>query len=150
MLYCNSIILSKYIVGKCYRDNKPISNLQLNKILYIIQSVYCRATNGKLLFLENFEAWPFGPILPDIYRLFSKYGGDIIDEYYDIDTFGMNNEVKDFIDEGIEILRDLSPWDLVRTINAPGSPWYITYKNGDGYKQIIKNKLIIETSLKNM
>ena len=32
-----AIDLSKYIVSKCVRDNIPISNLQLQKILYYIQ-----------------------------------------------------------------------------------------------------------------
>ena len=33
----NAIELSKYIVSKCVHDKCPISNLQLQKILYYIQ-----------------------------------------------------------------------------------------------------------------
>ena len=37
-----AIDLSKYIVSKCVRDNIPISNLQLQKILYYIQKEFLR------------------------------------------------------------------------------------------------------------
>ena len=33
----SALELSKYIVTKCINDGKPISNLQLQKILYYIQ-----------------------------------------------------------------------------------------------------------------
>ena len=33
----SALALSKYIVTKCIEDNCPISNLQLQKILYYIQ-----------------------------------------------------------------------------------------------------------------
>ena len=34
--------LSKYIISKCVRDGHPISNLQLQKILYYIQVYFLK------------------------------------------------------------------------------------------------------------
>lgn len=146
--------LSRYVVGKCARDEKPVSNLQLQKMLYFLQSVYCRATKGSLLFPDEFEAWPYGPVIASVYKEFSKYGGDVIDEYREIKTldFGnatdSGNAAKNFLDAGIEELREKSPWELVRTSHAPNSPWAKVYKGGDGYKDTIPNSLIIEAATK--
>lgn len=145
---CTAETLSRYVVGKCARDGEFISNLQLQKILYFLQSVYCRATKGSLLFREEFEAWPYGPVIDSVYREFSKFGGDVIDDCRDIDTPGFGGAAKVFVDSGIDNLRKKSPWDLVRTSHAPGSPWDQIYKGGEGYKCSIPNRLIIEAALR--
>lgn len=145
---CTATGLSRYVVGKCSRDEKPVSNLQLQKILYFLQSVYCRASKGKLLFADEFEAWPYGPVISRVYREFSKFGGDTIDDYRNVCDPGFVGGVKDFIDAGIEDLREMSPWHLVRTSHAPGSPWDKVYQDGIGYKKCIPNSLIIEASIK--
>ena len=145
---CTATELSRYVVGKCARDGKPVSNLQLQKILYFLQSVYCRATDGKLLFADEFEAWPYGPVIPSVYHRFSKFGGDAIDDCRNVDSPGFNGGNRDFVDDGIEDLREKSPWDLVRTSHAPGSPWDEVYKGGDGYKTPIPNELIVKAATK--
>lgn len=145
---CTATKLSRYVVGKCARDGKPVSNLQLQKMLYFLQSVYCRATNGSLLFADEFEAWPYGPVIASVYREFSRYGGDVIDEYRDVISPGFDGGVKNFLDAGIEELRGKSPWELVRTSHAPGSPWAQVYRDGEGYKGAISNKLIIDAATK--
>ena len=38
----SALELSKYIVTKCINDGEPISNLQLQKILYYIQRDFLR------------------------------------------------------------------------------------------------------------
>lgn len=140
----DSFLLSKYIIGKCAREKELISNLKLNRILYLLQITYCKYTNGELLFLDNFRAFPYGPILPDIYNFFKCYGGKPINVYKNIKSFNSKYKVKNFIDNGVDILKTFTPWDFVKISNAPGSPWYITYNNGKGCKDIINNELIIK------
>lgn len=145
---CTATELSRYVVGKCARDEKPVSNLQLQKILYFLQSVYCRASEGRLLFDDEFEAWPYGPVLRAVYREFSRFGGDVIDDHRNVESPGFSGGAKTFIDAGIEELRTKSPWELVRISHAPGSPWAQVYRDGDGYKDIIPNSLIVEAATK--
>lgn len=144
---CTATMLSRYVVGKCARDGKPVSNLQLQKILYFLQSVYCRATGGKLLFEDAFEAWPYGPVIESVYNEFSKFGGYTIDDYRDVYSPGFNGSEKVFVDTGIEDLRRRSPWDLVRISHAPGSPWDKIYSGGAGCKKTIPNSLIVNASV---
>lgn len=145
---CTALELSRYVVGKCARDERPVSNLQLQKILYFLQSVYCKATGGSLLFGDEFEAWPYGPVVKAVYDEFSRFGGYVIDDCRGILSPGFEGEQRRFVDSGIEQLRSKAPWDLVRISHAPGSPWDRVFEGGAGYKRTIPNELIIEAATK--
>ncbi|MBR3318548.1 MAG: DUF4065 domain-containing protein [Atopobiaceae bacterium] len=137
--------LAHYVVDKCSRDNKPVSNLQLQKILYFLQYIYCRTSNGHLIFRETFEAWPYGPVLRKAYREYSGYGGRPINKTYDDVTLPPSN-IKDFVDAGIEMLREKAPWDLVKISHAPGSPWDAVYDNRRGFARTIPNELVVKAA----
>ena len=51
--------LANYIVGKCIKDNVPITNLQLQRILYFVQKDFLK--RGSPAFSDYIEAWEFGP-----------------------------------------------------------------------------------------
>ena len=52
----------------------PISNLQLQKILYYLQ-VYFIQHEGIPLFEDEIEAWQFGPVIPEVYYEYCGFGG---------------------------------------------------------------------------
>lgn len=141
---CTAMGLAHYIVNKCTIDGYPVSNLQLQKIMYFLQSIFCMV-NGRLLFEERFEAWPYGPVLPSVYREYSAYGGRRIAMKYEV-LEDYKEDLKSYLDGGIEVLRTKSPWDLVKTSHAPNSPWAETYREGVGYKETIPNELILGSS----
>ncbi|WP_161555467.1 Panacea domain-containing protein [Paraeggerthella hongkongensis] len=144
---CTASQLAHYVVDKCTKDGKPVSNLQLQKILYFLQAVYCKKTNS-LLFKEEFEAWPYGPVMVGVYREYSSYGGcSIYRRHSDADMLDFGN-LKSFIDDGIDFLREKYPWDLVKIAHAENSPWDRVYRGGSGYKEVIPNDFIIESNRK--
>jgi hypothetical protein len=51
----------------------PITNMSLNKIIYFAHG-WSLGKRGKPLVSATFEAWQHGPVLPLIYRQFSKAG----------------------------------------------------------------------------
>ena len=61
----SALNVAKYIIDKCTRENYPISNLQLQKILYYIQREFLQ--RGPKAFPEEIEAWQFGPVVPEVY-----------------------------------------------------------------------------------
>ena len=64
---------AKYIINRCISFGHPISNLQLQKILYFCQLAHIKLS-GKLLFSdEQFEAWQFGPVVRSIYVKYCLY-----------------------------------------------------------------------------
>ncbi len=134
--------IARYVIDRCYKDQKPISNLQLQKMLYFLQIVFARVS-GDLLFPDQFEAWPYGPVIRDIYIEFSNYGGAPIRVAFNGSSAQIVPVHREFINEGIALLREKSPWELVRISHAKGSPWDEVYNVRNEHKGIIPNELIL-------
>ena len=131
--------VAKYVVNKCMADRRPISNLQLQKILYFVQCEHMAIT-GVPLFEDEFSAWQHGPVIPGVYRAYSLWGANLIMESYD--DAGVDPVTRSIIDPVIEELRKVSPWALVDETHRKGSPWYQTYDGGRGLGEPIPNSLI--------
>lgn len=63
-----AIDLANYIVDKCIEDNAPITNLQLQRILYFVQKDFLK--RGYQAFSDDIEAWRCGPVVPNVYFYF--------------------------------------------------------------------------------
>lgn len=131
--------IAKYIVAKCVRDASPISNLQLQKILYYVQREYVRQT-GDPLFSDKIEAWQFGPVVRDVYFTFSVFGGSAI-RFCD-DDVSLEKSITAIIDPVIEEKRALDPWTLVDLTHRPGGAWDQIFRNGAGNREEIPLSLI--------
>lgn len=130
--------VAQYIVTKCMVEKEPISNLQLQKILYFLQ--YCALKSGKTLFKEDFEAWQFGPVVPSVYNRFCIYGGRAIRRTFEgaLHNIKLSPELNSII----ENKRELFPWDLVDATHKEGGAWKKAYDRKP--KSIIKKKDIRE------
>lgn len=122
-----AMTLAKYVVDKCTDEGCPITNLQLQKILYFIQLNFIKILNIAA-FNDDMEAWQHGPVIPEVYDEYSYCAGTPIYETYN----GIENEIhvgieKDIIDIVTELARNKNPWDLVRTSHEPGTPWAKVY-----------------------
>lgn len=65
--------IARYIIERCRKNNKTISNLKLQKILYFVQAEFLVSKNQPC-FAEKIEAWDFGPVVPDVYFVYRMYG----------------------------------------------------------------------------
>ncbi len=129
--------IAKYIIDKCTKDNCPISNLQLQKILYYIQREFLQ--QGEIAFPEEIEAWQFGPVVPEVYRQYCGFGALPIRMRYmvriELDDIRMINPI-------IEKKRILNPWDMVSYTHSSGKAWDLIYRDGAGDHQVIPQELI--------
>lgn len=66
--------VAKWILTEAKRQNVSMTHMKLQKLLYYIQAYYIGIT-GKPLFNNIIQAWQHGPVIPDVYRVYSKYGG---------------------------------------------------------------------------
>ena len=130
--------LSTYIVSKCIKEDCPISNLQLQKILYYIQKAFL--DRGDRAFSDNIEAWQFGPVVPNVYDHYCGYGAMPIS--FSSLKYDVAKEDKQLIDSIVESKRVLAPWDLVEETHKKGGAWDKTYKNGSGSHEVIPTELI--------
>ncbi|WP_164508600.1 Panacea domain-containing protein [Lacticaseibacillus baoqingensis] len=60
-------------------QDKHIQNLLLQKTLYYLNADKMIATNGEeALIADNFEKWSYGPVDPEVYQTYRKYGSQAI------------------------------------------------------------------------
>ena len=133
--------VAKYIVNRGIDRNKPISNLQLQKILYFSNIDVIRECDKKLITDGQFEAWDYGPVLREVYNKFSHYGATKLTIREEVEE-KLDADVKKIVDKSVDIYIDKSPWELVRKSHQKNSAWYKSYKSGD--KNIISNEYIEE------
>lgn len=134
----DALTIAKYIVTKCVQDGCPVSNLQLQKILYFVQLDSLKRTKAPA-FSDDIEAWKFGPVVPDVYYHFCGFGALPILATYEVDSHLASNG---FMNRVVEEKRAMDPWDLVEEAHEPGKPWAIIFKGGEGNHAVIPNDLI--------
>lgn len=137
---CMALDLAKCIVTRCIEDGCPISNLQLQKILYFVQKDFLK--RGKIAFTDDIEAWRFGPVVPAVYYNFCGYGAMPIYMRYDDVKINVCEEDLTAIFSIVAEKRTMSPWQLVADTHKPGGAWDVTYQGGQGDRQVIKRDLI--------
>ncbi len=140
------------IVNLAISNDNPVSNLQLQKILYFAQRDYIRKHDNDILFTDPFEAWQYGPVVPSVYRTYSIFGGSPIfkaAEYRDFNIFiGKREPIQNIdgdelasISETYRKWGSLPAWRLVESAHKPGGAWDRVYnrdgKSGSGYKDVI-------------
>ena len=130
----SAVSLSKYVVTRCVDDGNPITNLQLQKILFFIQKAWLEKYKFPA-FSEPIQAWKFGPVVPTVYYMFCGNGAMAIMQRFDgLDSNFQNDKM---LNEIIEQKRTLNPWELVNETHAPEGAWAKTFKHGLGNKQTI-------------
>lgn len=133
--------IAKYVLHKCISDKLPISNLQLQKILYYIQRYFLQNMK-RALFKEEIEAWPFGPVVRDVYYQYCGYGALQIKDVEKPNIILTDSE-KQAIDNIIAEKRSVTPWELVEDTHQQGHAWDMVYKDGLGYKDVIPKEVIV-------
>ena len=110
------------------RDGDLISNLKLHKLLYYAQAWYL--VNFEMpLFDDSIEAWDFGPVIPDVYHEYKRFGCNPI-RYRD----KAGKEKKQFSEEQLEFLVELYdvyigiPAHTLVSISHNEKPWIEGYE----------------------
>lgn len=143
-IVCPVLELAKYIVVKCVKDKHPISNLQLQKILYYIQREFLQKL-GKIAFPESIEAWQFGPVVSSVYYYFCGAGAMAITLCDDPAPSAMSKfsrEERIIIDNIVEEKRELNPWDMVYETHQLGGTWARVYNEGKGNRGLMMTEEI--------
>lgn len=128
--------LANYIVDKCIKDGTPITNLQLQRILYFVQKSFLK--RGFRAFSDDIEAWRCGPVMPNVYFYFCGFGAMPI--FISRDTVPNLSTDKNIIDNIVENKRSLTPWEIAKETHK--GAWSKVYDNGKGSQCIIPIDLI--------
>lgn len=106
-----------------------LSNMKLQKLVYYAQGFYI-AKFDRPLFNSTIEAWNYGPVIPDLYQEFKKYGKKPIKLNKKLDFSKYNNQVREILDSVYVAFGQYSAWRLSQmTHDEP--PWLVGNKNPD-------------------
>lgn len=72
--------IANNFLERAFAENIPISPMKMQKLIYILYKEYLKRT-GRSLFSERFEAWQYGPVLPNVYSEFKGYKSGAIQNF---------------------------------------------------------------------
>ena len=139
MIY-NAMEIANFIIDMCYHEKKPVSNLQLQKILFFAWVDYYKET-GRALFGDPIRAWQFGPVVPEVYYEYCAYGGRPINIRCEVDII---EEVKSKVYSIVMRYIDVPVSILVERTHRKNSAWDRIYQGGSGNRKVIPFNLIKE------
>ncbi|PWG59426.1 Panacea domain-containing protein [Bifidobacterium catulorum] len=110
-------------------EDDGMTNMKLNKLLFFAQAASLQRF-GKPLFDRDIEAWQYGPVVRDVYRIFKGYGRDSISKVVQpFDWKQQDPEVLELLcDVYRTYARDYSAIGLMRMTHREGTPWAQVYE----------------------
>ena len=114
--------VAQFFIMKGLNDeDSGITNLKLQKLLYYAKGFH-QAIFDTALFEEKLSAWTHGPVIPDVYHEYKKYGNNPItkQEYDPHEKF--KDDQLDLLNEVWSVFGQFSAWKL-REMSHNEKPW---------------------------
>ena len=154
LLVANRII-NRTKANNLFRRDYGMNHVQLNgirlqKVLYLCY-LYNLIINKNELFSDDFEAWFKGPVVSNIYNVFSIMERDLLPIKMSNSDYKLNDEQSDLINYVVDSTIDLSINDLIDFSRISNGPWKMVF-NVSGESQlspIIENRLLKEYARNN-
>lgn len=118
----------------------PLTHIEVQKLVYFAHG-WMLAIHHRPLHQGTWEAWQYGPVLPEIYYNLRDYRGRPI-------TVPIQARPELFADEEGAIIdvvygyRSLGPFQLVGITHSPGGPWDRVWNAKGGSSGLISNEMI--------
>lgn len=140
---------ANYIINKinelnAQRENENknkifLNNKRLQKILFLAYASYAHKYKGKKLFSDDFYAWDYGPVIPNVYYTYSLFQigsmKPLSNDYMDLP-----DDKKQVLDEIIEKTSDIKLRALIDATHR-GKP-YKKYYSSEKLNRIPSNEII--------
>jgi uncharacterized phage-associated protein len=124
--------IANYMLQFAMGRDIPLTNLQLQKIIFFAHGTYLTQFNSPLV-INRFEAWEHGPVIPELYHALKQHGDRNIKSVvtrYDLEsrshivvTADLPEEAQDHVAEMLLFYGRMNPWELVRLSHVPDGPW---------------------------
>lgn len=149
-------IIANAVLERAGRRGFRLTNLDLQKLVYLLHGAYLRQT-GKPLVVGDFEAWQYGPVHRVLYNAFRHAGDSTIDAparrldpvkrtLSDLPRLD-DEEAESVIDSTLPAFLQLPTHMLVQLTHASGTPWSLTMADAErrpNVGMVISEALILE------
>lgn len=116
--------VANYFIAN-YGGGTEMTNLKLNKLVYFAQAVSLKQY-GVPLFSDEIQAWSYGPVEPEVYYAFQRYGKDVV--RHPEGSYETSVQLVKVARKVMETYGELTAFDLVRISHREGSAWKSVYK----------------------
>ena len=127
--------IANRILGIRMDENKPLTVMQLIKLVYIADG-WAVSLLGRPLAKTDPQAWQYGPVYPELYRAFRRFGPNPVTAPATIAGTDVAY-AEEFAEDEIDVIRSvvesygkLSAYQLSDLTHQPGTPWSAAYANG--------------------
>ena len=139
----SALDVAKYVINHEHNEDREITNLRLQKLLYFVQAKVLVET-GSPCFNDEMEAWDFGPVVPAVYYTYKVFGS--LDITSDEASPVLNKVVSSCINNILDYCQDFPTFQLVK-ITHKQSPWVTARRMGQ--KSVISKDSIMGYFKKN-
>lgn len=145
-------VLANFILDAADRLGLLITNMALHKIMFFAHG-WSIAERGRPLVAATFEAWQHGPVMPIIYRQFSKFGRQPVRDRATRVDIATGRDVRmdaklavddaAFVERVTAMLGPVSALVLSDMSHEPGGPWDLVWNS----KQRVNPGMVIPHDL---
>ncbi|MDF7637263.1 hypothetical protein PT274_03165 [Leuconostocaceae bacterium ESL0958] len=132
---------ANYIIAIANEEKLPITNLQLQKVMYfglkyVMQHQLYPSELIEAMYDQHFLVWRYGPVVKDIYETYQGFGADPIVANPDATTFPQCELLKRYI---IQLIQE-RPFNLVD--RSQRERFWIDHKRAiDGWRSDVAYQL---------
>lgn len=132
--YSSKAVANEFI--RLAKDNdKQLTQMHIHKLIYFAHAAFL-VLHHRPLVQEEFQAWPFGPVLVNLYREFKDFGKNPINRF--AETYGGIKPQIDIDDtNALDVVRRIweqfkgyEGWELSKFTHIKGSPWDVNFEEG--------------------
>jgi len=135
-------LVANQFLALARRDDEPLDPMKIQKLVYVAHGWNLAFTRTPLV-RQAVQAWPYGPVIAELYRDFKKFKALPITEDAPVraNSPGLNTIEKAFLENVWSKYRPLSGIQLSRLTHEAGYAWDVTIKSCGPYSEI-PNELI--------
>lgn len=130
-----------YRVEELGKPRIELASQRLQKLLYLCALLWYIDHEECNMIPEDFQAWPTGPVIPEIYNYWPVYhDGDLLP--LPNTNYILNQEEENLINIVVDNTINLDTGEIINYIFLYDKPWIEAYKNHQGVKSIISKDSI--------
>lgn len=125
-----STLVAREFLNLANCQGRKVTPLKLLKLVFLAHG-WAFVHLERPLICEQVEAWPYGPVFPELYHVLKVYGGDPVETvaksaremFMSGRATSLEKLEEKLVKSVYEAYKDLSAGQLVALTHAAGSPW---------------------------
>ncbi len=133
--------IANHILDIAWEQDRELTVMQLLKLIYIANG-WSWALLGQQLVRDPVEAWQYGPVYPEVYNDFNKFGAkSIAKKSAMLDgalpySSQLTDKERELLNGIVKHYGKLHAFRLSDMTHKPGTPWSQTQENEGTYSEI--------------